>query len=81
MELDGAYDGAEAPELVHPVAQCGLGHDHNVRPLDAAVLVEVGQQADGLEGLAQTLRDMTPGGGHSTAQGTQGVTQTACCGV
>lgn len=64
MELDGADDGAEAPELIHPVAQRGLGHDHDVGPLDAAVLVQVGQQADGLQRLTQALHATQ----HDTAQ-------------
>jgi hypothetical protein len=55
VELDGADGWAEAPELIHPVAQRGLGHDHDVWPLDAPVLIQVRQQADGLKRLAQAL--------------------------
>ena len=51
MELDGLDDRTEAPELVHPVAQCALGYDNNVWALDAPVLVEVRYQADGLQRL------------------------------
>ncbi len=60
--LDG---GAPAPELVQPVVQRGLWHDDHVGAVDAAELVQVGQQADGLQRLAQALRV----GGSSGAQG------------
>ena len=38
MELDGPEAGAPLAELVHPVVQCGLGHNHQMRPLDAPEL-------------------------------------------
>jgi len=56
VELDRPDAGHEALELVHPVAQRRLGHQHQVGALDAAVLVEVRQEGDGLERLAQALR-------------------------
>ena len=57
VELDRAHDGAPLAELVHPVVQRGLGHDDHVRAGDAAVLVQVAQQRDRLQRLAEALRD------------------------
>ena len=57
MELDRADDGAPLAELIHPVVQRGLGHDDHMRPGDAAVLVQVAQQRDRLQRLAEALRD------------------------
>ena len=56
MEFDSPDDGAPLPELVDPVVQGGLGHDDHVGPMDAAVLVQVAQQGDCLQGLAQALQ-------------------------
>mmetsp|Transcript_32858 Transcript_32858/g.77904 ORF Transcript_32858/g.77904 Transcript_32858/m.77904 type:complete len:460 (-) Transcript_32858:740-2119(-) len=53
MELDRADDGAPPPELVQPVVEGRLGHEHEVGPRDAAVLVEVPQQGDGLQRFAE----------------------------
>ena len=53
VELDSPDDGAPLPELVDPVVQGGLGHDDHVGPVDAAVLMQVAQQRDRLQGLAQ----------------------------
>ena len=56
MELGCPKNGAPLPELVHPVVQRRLGHNDNVGPSDAAVLMQVAQQGDGLQRLAQTLQ-------------------------
>jgi hypothetical protein len=56
MELDRAQHRAPLAELVHPVVQRGLRHDDHVRALDAAELVQVAQQRDRLQRLAQALR-------------------------
>lgn len=66
VELDCPDAGAEAPELIHPVTQGGLGHDDNVGPLDATVLIQVRHQADGLERLAQALITFKGTAQHST---------------
>ena len=58
-ELGGPQDGAPPLELVHPVVQRALGHDDHVRPRDTPVLVQVAQQRDCLQGLAQALRSFT----------------------
>jgi len=55
VEADRVDDGAEALDLVHPVAQGGFGHDDQVRAADLAELAEVGQQRDGLQRLAEAL--------------------------
>ena len=48
VESDGPHVGAEALDLVHPVPQRGLGHRHQMRPRDAAILGQVAQEGDGL---------------------------------
>ena len=53
VQLLGADHGAPLFELAQPVAQRRLGHDDEVRPRDAAHLVEVAQDGDRLQGLAQ----------------------------
>ena len=55
MEFGDLDGGREATELVAPVAHDRLGHDDQVRALDAARLVQVADQRDGLEGLAEAL--------------------------
>ena len=66
VELDGPQRGAPPPELVHPVVQRRLGHDHHVRPADAAELEQVAQQRDRLQRLAQPLHTRAALGGRST---------------
>ena len=56
MELGCTEDRAPLPELVHPVVQRRLGHNDNVGPSDATVFMQVAQQRDGLQRLAQTLQ-------------------------
>ena len=55
MELDHTQNGAPLSELVHPVVQGGLGHNDHVRARDASELMQVPQQRDCLQGLAQAL--------------------------
>ena len=56
MELDTLDGGAKALELIHPVVQGGLGHNDKVRARNPTVLIQVSHQADGLQGLAKSLR-------------------------
>ena len=56
VELDSPDDGAPLAELVDPVVEGGLGDDDHVRAMDAAVLVQVAQQRDCLQSLAQALQ-------------------------
>lgn len=56
MEFDSPDDGAPPPELIDPVVQGGLGHNDHVWAMDASVLVQVAQQRDCLQSLAQALR-------------------------
>ena len=59
MELDGPQDWAPLFELVHPVVQGRLGHNHQVRAADAAELLEVAEQRNGLQRLPQPLGKAT----------------------
>ena len=59
MELDNPEDRAPLPKLIHPVVQGGLGHNDHVGTRDAPELVEVPQQGNGLQGLAQALSART----------------------
>ena len=43
VELYSSEGWAPAPKLVDPVVQRGFRHDHQVRPRDTAVFVQVGQ--------------------------------------
>jgi hypothetical protein len=43
-------------ELALPVLQCALGDDDDVRAGDASVVLEVGEEGDRLERLAEALR-------------------------
>lgn len=56
MELDSPDDRAPLLELVDPVVQRGLGDDNHVGAVDASVLMQVPQQGDGLQSLAQSLQ-------------------------
>lgn len=60
-EADCFEGGDPTFELVHPVVQGGLGHQHHVGSGDAPVVLHVPQQRDGLQGLTQTLKDNKQG--------------------
>jgi len=53
VEFDGPDHGAPLPKLVDPVVQRRLGHDDEVGPRDAAELVQVAEEGDGLQGFAE----------------------------
>ena len=55
MELGRPQGRAPLPELIHPVVQCRLRHYHQMGTADASELIQVAEQRDGLQGLAQTL--------------------------
>lgn len=56
MELDSSDDRAPFLELIDPVVQGGLGDDDHVGAVDAPVLMQIPQQGDGLQSLAQSLQ-------------------------
>lgn len=56
MELDRAQRWAPALELVDPVVQCGLWHNDHVWAVDATEFMQVTQQRDRLQRLAQALQ-------------------------
>lgn len=49
--LDGAQGRAPLAELVEPVVEGRLGDDHEVRAADAAELLEVSEERNGLKRL------------------------------
>jgi hypothetical protein len=55
MELDSPDDGTPLSELIDPIVERGLWHDNHVRAMDAAVLMKVAQQRDGLQRLPKAL--------------------------
>lgn len=65
VKLDRANHGAPLFKLVDPVVQRRFGHDHQVGARDAAELVQVAQQGDGLQGFAEAhlVRVWVVGGG------------------
>jgi len=58
MEFDSPNDGAPLPELIDPIVQGGLGHNDHVWAMNATVLLQVAQQRDRLQGLAQPLQQI-----------------------
>lgn len=54
-KTDSLQGGHPALELIHPVVQRWLGHQNHVRPWNAAVVLHVTQQRNGLKSLSQTL--------------------------
>ena len=59
VELDGPQDWAPLFKFVHPVVQGRLGHNHQVRAADAAELLEIAEQGNGLQRLPQSLGKVT----------------------
>ena len=54
-EDDGLEVGCPLLKLALPVAQSGLRDDDEVRTLDTMVVLEVGEERNGLQCLAETL--------------------------
>lgn len=69
-ELGDADAGAEALELVAPVAQRGFWGDDDVRAGDTPELAQVRDQRDRLQCLSQTLRAAQRCGGKGRRGGT-----------
>ena len=55
VQADDPQLGAPLAELGHPIGQNAQWYDDKVRAVHVAVVLEVGEERDGLEGLAQTL--------------------------
>lgn len=58
-KADGFKSGDPSLELVHPVVQGGLGHQHHVGARNVAIVFQVSQQGYGLQSLPQTLLTTT----------------------
>jgi hypothetical protein len=61
MEFEGAQDGAEASNLLHPVPESGFGHNDQVRTSDPLELVQETEERNRLESLPQPLQNNVGG--------------------
>lgn len=58
MKFDSPDGWAPLTELIDPIVQGGLGHNDHVWAMNATVLLQVAQQRDRLQGLAQPLQQI-----------------------
>lgn len=54
-QADCTERGHPSLELIHPVVEGGLGHQHHVGTRNVSVVLHVTQQSNSLQSLSQTL--------------------------